>query len=60
MSSMQRLRRVLDIDIGQCRRCGQALRVLAVITDPSVLAAILEHLDTRAARGPPGAGQSPS
>ena len=50
MSWMQRLRRVFDIYISQCRRCGAALRVLAVITEPRVTAAILEHFDTRAAR----------
>lgn len=27
---------------------GEALHVLAVITDPSVIDAILEHIDTRA------------
>jgi hypothetical protein len=29
------------------------MRVLAVITDPRVVATILEHIDTRAARAPP-------
>jgi len=52
MTWMQRLRRVFDIDISQCPRCGAALRVLAVITEPRVIAAILEHIDTRAARAP--------
>jgi len=55
MTWMQRLRRVFDIDISQCPRCGAALRVLAVITEPRVIAAILEHIDTRAARAPPTA-----
>jgi len=50
---MQPLRYVFDIDLRQCRRCGAALRVPAVITDPRVIAAILEHIDTRAARAPP-------
>jgi hypothetical protein len=31
------------------------MRVLAVITDPPVIAAIIEHLDTHAARAPPAA-----
>jgi hypothetical protein len=53
MTWMQRLRRVFDIDISRCAHCGAALRVLAVITDPRVTAAILEHIDTRAARAPP-------
>ena len=53
MSSMQRLCYVFDIDLRHCPRCGAALRVLALITDPPVLAAMLEHIDTRAARAPP-------
>ena len=53
MTWMQRLRRVFDSDISQCPRCGAALRMLAVITDPRVIAAILAHIDTRAARTPP-------
>ena len=53
MTWTQRLRRVFDIDISGCPRCGAALRVLAVITDPRVVAAILAHLETRAARAPP-------
>ena len=50
---MQRLCYVFDIDLRHCPRCGAALRVLALITDPPVLAAMLEHIDTRAARAPP-------
>ena len=53
MSWMQRLRYVFDIDLRRCPRCGAALRVLAVITDPPVIATILEHIDIRAARAPP-------
>ena len=53
MTWAQRLRRVFDIDISRCPRCGAALRALAVITDPRVIAAILAHLETRAARAPP-------
>jgi hypothetical protein len=44
---------VFDIELRLCPRCGAALRVLAVITDPRVIAAILEHIDTHAARAPP-------
>ena len=33
--------------------CGGSVRVLAVITDPRVIATKLEHIDTRAARAPP-------
>jgi hypothetical protein len=53
MSWMRRLHYVFDIELRQCPRCGAALRMLAVITDPRVIAAILEHIDTRAGRAPP-------
>ena len=53
MTWAQRLRHVFDIDISRCTRCGGALRVLAVITDPRVIAAILAHLEARTARAPP-------
>ena len=53
MGWAQRLRRVFDIDVSRCSRCGAALRVLAVITEPRVIAAILDHLESRAARAPP-------
>jgi hypothetical protein len=39
MSWMQRPRGVFDIDISQCSRCGGAMRALAIITDPRVIAA---------------------
>ena len=48
MSWIQRLRYVFDIDPTRCPRCGAAMRVLAAITDPRVIAAIPEHIDTRA------------
>jgi len=47
-----RLRRVFDIDLSRCPRCGAALRVLSVITDPRVIAAILAHTETPTARAP--------
>jgi hypothetical protein len=53
MTWAQRLRRVFAIDISRCPRCGAPLRVLAAITDPRVIAAILVHLESRAARAPP-------
>jgi hypothetical protein len=53
MTWAQRLRRVFDFDLSRCPRCGAPLRVLAVITDPRVIAAILTHLEARAARAPP-------
>jgi hypothetical protein len=53
MTWAQRLRRVFAIDISRCPRCGAPLRVLAAITDPRVIAAILAHLASRAARAAP-------
>ena len=53
MSWAQRLRRVFAIDISRCGRCGGQLRVLAAITNPQVIMAILAHLESRAARAPP-------
>jgi hypothetical protein len=54
------LRRVFGDEVTQCPRCGDALRVLAFITDPRVTAHILEHLGLTAdpvpiapARAPP-------
>ena len=54
------LRRVFGDQVTQCPRCGDALRVLAFITDPRVTADILEHLGLTSAavpiapaRGPP-------
>ena len=51
MSWAQRLRRVFDIDVSRCPHCGAQLRVLAVITAPRLIAAILADIETRAARG---------
>ncbi len=38
------LKRVFDIDIEQCPRCGGRLRIIAAIEDPQVLVKILTHL----------------
>jgi len=53
MTWMQRLRRVYHIDISLCPHCGGALKVLSVITEPGVIAAILAHFAKRGARAPP-------
>jgi Putative transposase len=65
MSWMQRLRRVFDIDLQSCPRCGGTVRVIAAITDPALIAQILKHRDSRddfrvksaagSARAPPAA-----
>jgi hypothetical protein len=39
------LRRVWGDDVTICPRCTGPLRVIAFITDPSVTARILDHLD---------------
>lgn len=44
---------VFDIDLRQCSRRDAAMRVLAAIIDPRVVTALLEHIDTRAARARP-------
>lgn len=46
----QRLKRVFNIDITLCPRCGGTLRVIADVTDPDVIRTILDHL---AAQPPP-------
>ena len=55
---MQRLRRTFGIELGRCPRCAGQVRLIATITDPSVIARILEHSAARearqsTARGPP-------
>ena len=57
MNWMQRLRRVFDIDLRFCPHCGAELRVLAVITNPRVIATILEHRTRHASRDPPVTSQ---
>ena len=55
MTWMQRLRRVYDKDVSVCPRCGGSVKVLAVITEPGVIASILAHKAKREARAPPSA-----
>ena len=47
MTWAQRLKRVFNIDITICRRCGKAVRIVASIEDPLVIKKILDHLDTK-------------
>ncbi len=47
MTWIQRLKRVFDIDIEICPRCGGKLRVIACIEDPDLIATILEHIRVR-------------
>jgi hypothetical protein len=58
MTWMQRLRRVFDIDLRYCPRCGGPVRVIAAVTEPALITRFLQHLDPRdgaagGARAPP-------
>ena len=46
------LKRVFDIDIESCPRCGGRLKIIAAIVDPQVIIKILTHLGLPA-RAPP-------
>jgi len=48
------MRRVLDLDVLACPRCGGRLRVLATVQDPRAVQAILAHLARSGAPAPPG------
>jgi uncharacterized protein (UPF0212 family) len=55
---MDRLNRVLDIDLATCPRCGAEVRIIATITEPALIARILQHVQQRpcherAPRAPP-------
>ncbi len=53
MTWAQRLKRVFNIDIETCSKCGGAVRVIACIEDPVVIDKILIHLDKKAALAAP-------
>jgi hypothetical protein len=44
----QRLKRVFNIDIETCSKCGGAVKVIACIEDPAVIEKILAHLNEKA------------
>ena len=52
MSWAQLLKRVFEIDIELCPRCGGRLKIIAAIVDPQVIVQILTHLGLPA-RAPP-------
>ncbi len=52
MSWARLLKRVFDIDIEHCPRCGGRLKIIAAIEEPPVIARILTHLGLPA-RAPP-------
>ena len=43
----QRLKRVFNINITLCPLCGGAMRVIADITDPSIIQKILDHIEAQ-------------
>jgi hypothetical protein len=47
MTWAKRLKRVFDIDIETCSKCGGELKIIASIEDPVVIRKILTHLDTQ-------------
>ena len=58
MSWMARLKRVFNLDISVCPKCGGKVRVIATVTEPNAIAQILDHLHRRdheagEPRGPP-------
>jgi hypothetical protein len=59
MTWAQRLKRVFQIDIDTCSRCGGAVRIIASIEDPAVIKHILEHLDRHRGQPPPAAVTPP-
>jgi hypothetical protein len=48
MTWAQRLKRVFNIDIETCNKCGGAVKVIACIEDPVVIRKILSHMDKKA------------
>ena len=48
------MRRVFDLDVLACPRCGGRLRVIATIQDPAVARTILAHLGLALSPEPPG------
>jgi len=59
MGWMARLHRVWGIEINRCPRCGAEVRVIATVTEPGVIARILEHLGRREHEAPPPRGPPP-
>jgi hypothetical protein len=58
MTWAQRLKRVFNIDITICRRCGKAVKIVASIEDPLIIKRILDHLNTKFS-APASANQLP-
>ena len=59
MSWARLLKRVFDIDAERCA-CGGALKIIAAIVEPAVIARILTHLNLSARAPPRAPARSPS
>ena len=57
MTWAKRLKRVFNIDIETCNKCGGDVKIIASIEDPVVIRKILAHLDEKVT--PTGAGLLP-
>jgi len=53
MTWARRLKRVFDIDIENCSKCGAEVKIIASIEDPAVIRKILAHLDGKRVSPPP-------
>jgi hypothetical protein len=53
------LRRLFEIDVSRCARCGGRLRFVAAIDDPAVIRRILGHLGLPTSIAPPLPARSP-
>jgi hypothetical protein len=47
MTWAERLKRVFNIHVTICSRCGGAVSIIACIEDPSIMTKILAHLDAK-------------
>ena len=52
MSWARRLKRVFDVEIERCTRCGGQLKIIASIEEPQLIAKILSHLERAMAEQP--------
>jgi Putative transposase len=52
MTWAQRLKRVFNIDIEVCSRCGGSVRIIACIEDQDVINRILAHLESKEQKTP--------
>ena len=53
------MRRVFDLDVLACPRCGGRLRLIATIQEPLAVQAILAHRARSRVAEPPGGGPPP-